>query len=29
MSINTIVYAKIFMKALDEKLIANSTSGWM
>ena len=29
MSINTIEYAKIFMKALDEQLIAKATSGWM
>ena len=29
MSINTIEYAKIFMEALDEQLIAGATSGWM
>lgn len=29
MSINTIEYAKIFMEALDEQLVAGATSGWM
>ena len=29
MPINTLAYAKIFMKALDEQAVQEATTGWM